>query len=123
MQDLHYGDVLLPLTTSTKRLTSALTRLLGLQHWERMPHHEQDAQLLAGGLYLELGHAQRGGRALRELLDDDVPAGVRNKAWFYLAKIWYERGYMDKAEQALRKINGSCPRSSRPSASICWSTC
>jgi hypothetical protein len=31
---------------------------------------------------------------------------VRNKAWYYLAHVWYARGYMDRAEGALRKING-----------------
>jgi hypothetical protein len=31
---------------------------------------------------------------------------VRNKAWFYLAQVWYARGYLDKADAALRKING-----------------
>ena len=27
-------------------------------------------------------------------------------AWFYLAQVWYARGYLDKADAALRKING-----------------
>jgi len=31
---------------------------------------------------------------------------VRNRAWFYLAQIWYARGYLDKSADALRKING-----------------
>ncbi len=35
-----------------------------------------------------------------------MPTGVRNRAWFYLANVWYARGYLDKAEGALRKING-----------------
>ena len=35
-----------------------------------------------------------------------MPTGVRNRAWFYLAQVWYARGYLDQAEAALRKING-----------------
>ena len=31
---------------------------------------------------------------------------MRNRAWFYLAQIWYARGYLDKADAALRKVNG-----------------
>jgi len=31
---------------------------------------------------------------------------VRNRAWLYLAQVWYARGYYDKAESALRKVNG-----------------
>src|SRR5438105_7719712 len=40
------------------------------------------------------------------LLTNDVPTGVRNRAWFYLAQVWYARGYLDRAEEALRKVNG-----------------
>src|SRR5262249_14816527 len=36
----------------------------------------------------------------------DVPTGVRNRAWFYLAQVWYARGYLERADAALRKING-----------------
>jgi hypothetical protein len=31
---------------------------------------------------------------------------VRNRAWLYLAQIWYARGYLERAEGALRKVNG-----------------
>jgi tetratricopeptide (TPR) repeat protein len=31
---------------------------------------------------------------------------VRNRAWLYLAQVWYARGYYDQAESALRKVNG-----------------
>ncbi len=82
-----------------------------------MPHHERDADLLAGGLYLRWACTTRRAGASRRLLTDDVPAGVRNRAWFYLAKVWYARGYYDRAEQALGHITGhAAPRRSRPSA-------
>src|SRR6202034_319192 len=29
--------------------------------------------------------------------------------WFYLGKIWYERGYFDRSEQALNRIQGQLP--------------
>jgi tetratricopeptide (TPR) repeat protein len=59
-----------------------------------------------GGLYLQLGMHNQAGEVFERLLTNDVPTGVRNRAWFYLAQIWYARGYLDKAEAALRKING-----------------
>ena len=31
---------------------------------------------------------------------------MRNEAWFYLAKIWYARGYYDRSEQSLDHISG-----------------
>ncbi len=104
VRDLHYGDVLFYFYQE-KDLES-LTRLLAYEHWGRMPHHEDDTRLLEGGLYLELGMHNEAGQLFQSVLTNDVPTGVRNKAWFYLAQVWYARGYFDKADAALRKING-----------------
>ena len=78
-----------------------------------MPHHVHDADLLAGGLYLQLGMHNEAGERFERLLTADVPVGVRNRAWFYLAKIWYERGYYDRAEQALGHIQGTLDAGTR----------
>ena len=107
IHDLHYGDVLfLYFQNDEAHDFEALTRLLAYQHWGRMPHDGDDAQLLAGGLYLALGVHNEAGEIFARLLTDDVPTGVRNKAWFYLAQIWYARGYLQRADAALRKVNG-----------------
>ena len=34
---------------------------------------------------------------------------MRNRAWFYLGKVWYQRGYWAQAENALRKVEGELP--------------
>ncbi len=104
IRDLHYGDALF-YYYQDKEL-DALTRLLAYDHWQRLPHHEEEAQLLMGSLYLQLGMHNQAGELFERLLTNDVPTGVRNRAWFYLAQIWYARGYLDKADAALRKING-----------------
>jgi lipopolysaccharide biosynthesis regulator YciM len=104
VRDLHYGDVLFYFYQE-KDLES-LTRLLAYEHWGRMPHHPDETRLLEGGLYLELGMHNEAGRIFQSVLTNDVPTGVRNKAWFYLAQVWYVRGYYDRADAALRKING-----------------
>jgi len=59
-----------------------------------------------GGLYLALGMHNEAGRRFEALLKDPVPSGVRNVAWFYLAQVWYARGYLDKAAAALARVNG-----------------
>src|SRR5258708_37635544 len=59
VQDLHYGDVLFRFYSGDD--FEALTRLEAYEHWNRMPHHEQDAALLAGGLYPSLGMHQEAG--------------------------------------------------------------
>jgi TolA-binding protein len=107
VQDLHYGDVLFYYYQGED--FEAITRLNAYEHWGRLPHHEADSQLLLGGLYLSLGLHNEAGERFEKLLTPDVPAGVRNRAWFYLAEIWYARGYLDKAEQALRQVVGKLP--------------
>jgi predicted negative regulator of RcsB-dependent stress response len=104
VRDLHYGDALFYYYQHDD--LEALTRLEAYEHWNRMPHHEEDAQLLMGGLYLALGMHNEAGRRFEALLKDPVPSGVRNVAWFYLAQVWYSRGYLDKAAMALARING-----------------
>ncbi len=104
VQDLHYGDVLFHFYAGDE--FEALTRLEAYEHWQRMPHNEQDAALLAGGLYLSLGMHNEAGKRFASLLTDKVPAAIRNRAWFYLAKVWYARGYFDRSEASLGKISG-----------------
>jgi len=105
VQDLHYGEVLFQFYAGQE--FQALTELEAFSQWQRMPHHAADADLLAGGLYLSLGMHNEAGRRFERLLTNDVPLGVRNRAWFYLAKIWYERGYYDRSEAALDHIGAS----------------
>jgi hypothetical protein len=106
VQDLHYGDVLWRLYAG-KSDFETLTALEAYQHWGRMPHHSDDAALLAGSLYLSLGMHNEAGRRFEALLTPKVPTGVRNRAWFYLAKVWYARGYYDRSLDALHRINGT----------------
>jgi Tetratricopeptide repeat len=104
IRDLHYGDVLFYYFQDED--FEAITRLTAYQHWNLIPHHEEEGQLLLGGLYLSLGMHNEAGERFQTLLTQDVPTGVRNRAWYYLAQVWYARGYLDKAEEALRKVQG-----------------
>lgn len=106
VQDLAYGDVLFHYWADEDSGLEALTRLEAYQHWGLMPHHAADADLLAAGLYLQLGMHNEAGARFAGLLNARVPLPVRNRAWFYLGQIWYERGYYDQAEQALGRIQG-----------------
>ena len=104
VQDLHYGDVLFHFYAGEE--FEALTRLEAYEQWGRMPRHANDAALLAGGLYLSLGVHNEAGQRFERLLTPDIPVGVRNRAWFYLARLWYTRGYYDRSEAALARISG-----------------
>jgi len=107
IQDLHYGDVLYNLYLGED--FEALTRLEAYSQWQRLTHHADEASLLAGGLYLQLGMHNEAGRRFEALLGPNVPAGVRNKAWFFLARVWYARGYFDKTVESLGRVTGTLP--------------
>jgi hypothetical protein len=101
--DLHYGDVLFQNFIGED--FEALTRLEAYQHWGLMPNHASEADLLAGGLYLQLGMHNEAGRRFQTLLGPEVPAGIRGRAWFYLGQVWYARGYYDRTVEALSRID------------------
>ena len=100
VRDLYYGDVLFYFYQDD--YFDAITRLTAAQEKGRLSHHEADAQLLLGGLYLSLGQHREAGQIFAEVLDrKNVPQPVRDRARFFLGKVWYQRGYYEKAAEAL----------------------
>jgi thioredoxin-like negative regulator of GroEL len=104
VQDLHYGDVLFQYYMGED--LEALTRLEAYEHWQLQPHHQAEAELLAGGLYLQLGMHNEAGRRFESVLTADVPDNVKSRAWYYLARVWYARGYFDRAVESLHRVEG-----------------
>jgi Tetratricopeptide repeat len=104
VQDLHYGEVLFQYYLGED--LTALTELEAFRHWQLLPHHDAESQLLAGGLYLQLGMHNEAARRFEAVLNADVPASVKSRAWFYLASVWYARGYYDRCVDALHKVEG-----------------
>jgi len=103
VKDLHYGDVLFYFYQDD--YFDAITRLLAAQELDRLPNTQGEAELLLGGLYLSLGEHVEAGKIFEKLLDGNASENVRNKAWFYLGKVWYQRGYLDESERALGKVS------------------
>jgi TolA-binding protein len=104
VRDLHFGDALFYYYQGED--FEAITRLLAYKQWGRMPHHDAETELLLGGLYLSLGLHNEAGQRFETLLTQSVPEGVRNRAWFYLGKVWYVRGYLDRSERAINEVRG-----------------
>jgi outer membrane protein assembly factor BamD (BamD/ComL family) len=104
VKDLYYGDVLFYFYQDD--YFQALTRVDAALEQNRISNHLVEARLLRGGLYLSMGQHVEAGKVFKELLNDNVPDDVRNRAWFYLAKVWYQRGYYQDAEHALTAIAG-----------------
>jgi hypothetical protein len=103
VKDLHYGDVLFYFYQDD--YFDSITRLLAARELDRIPHTQGEAELLLGGLYLSLGEHVEAGRIFDALLKQNTTEAVRNKAWFYLGKVWYQRGYLDESERALRQVS------------------
>lgn len=108
IKDLHYGEVLFYYYQDD--FFSAITRLQAAQELGRLPNHEEEADLLLGALYLSYGQHSAAGEIFARLLEGKVDDSVRDRTWFYLAKIWYQRGYLVEAEQALNSIKGKLPK-------------
>lgn len=103
VQDLAYGDVLFYFYQDD--YFDSITRLLAARQLGRVAHTPEEAELLLGGLYLSLGEHVEAGKIFEALLKKNTSEFVRNRAWFYLGKVWYQRGYLEESERALRLVS------------------
>ena len=97
--DPHYGDTLFQFFQD--RYFTAITGLMTSQHFNRVPQHADEAELLRGGMLLSYGMHKEAGEIFAQLIDKGAAPPVRDRAWFYLAKIRYQRGNIDQAEEAI----------------------
>jgi len=114
VQDPHYGEVLFYFYQED--YFPAIVRLLAAQDQAQFPEHGEEAELLLGGLYLSYGHHLEAADIFERLLADSVSQDIRNRTWFFLAKVWYQRGYSDRSRNALGNIEGKLPDNLRREA-------
>mgnify|MGYP001812388523 FL=1 len=108
VEEPHYGEVLFYFYQED--YFPAIVRLLAAQEQGQLEQHASQAELLKGGLYLSYGHHLEAADIFQRLLADNVNPEVRDRTWFFLAKIWRQRGYLDKAQQALDNIGDDLPK-------------
>ena len=108
VKDAHYGEILYYFYQED--YFPAIVRLLAAQEQAKVADHADEAELLKGGLYLSYGHHLEAAEIFERLLADNVNQEVRDRTWFFLAKIWRQRGYLDKSQQALDNIEGELPK-------------
>lgn len=87
----------------------AIVRLLAAQQQQQLRGHAVEAELLLGGMYLSYGHHLEAADIFERMLADNVSSKVRDRTWFFLAKIWFQRGYFNKSLDALNNIEGDLP--------------
>lgn len=107
VQNPHYGEILFYFYQED--YFPAIVRLLGAQQQQQLRRHAVEAELLLGGMYLSYGHHLEAADIFERLLADNTSKSVRDRTWFFLAKIWFQRGYLDRSKQALSHIEGDLP--------------
>ncbi len=107
VRDLYYGEALFHFYRQDD--FTALTHLLAAREAGRVPHHEAEAELLLGGLYLSYGQHERAAAIFEQLLASAPSPAVRDRAWFYLGKVRYQRGLYPEALAALARVGADLP--------------
>jgi hypothetical protein len=105
IQDPHYGDTLFQYFQD--HYFTAATTLMVSQHFGRVSQHSEEAEVLRGGILLSYGLHREAGDIFERLIAMGATPPTRDRAWFYLAKIRYQRGYLPEAENALARIGMS----------------
>ena len=114
VEEPHYGEVLFYFYQED--YFPAIVRVLAAEEQGQLERHAAQAELLKGGLYLSYGHHLEAAAIFERLLADNVNPEIRDRTWFFLAKIWRQRGYLDKAQRALDNIGDELPEDIRREA-------
>ena len=107
VKDPHYGDALFHFYQP--HYFTALTTLMASQQLGRVARHADEAEVLRGGLLLSYGMHTEAGQLFAQLIDQGAPRSVRDRAWYFLAKIRYQRGLPVDALAALARIEAPLP--------------
>lgn len=107
LQAPHYGDALFAFFQDD--YFGALTRLMTSQQRQRLAPHDDEAEVLRGGLLLSYGMHREAGQVFERLIERGATPSVRRRAWFFLAKLRYQRGLMAEADAALGHIDAALP--------------
>ncbi len=107
VRDLHFGEALFHFYQND--YFTSLSRLLIAREAGRIIHHKDDAELLAGGLYLQFGMHDEAERAFRQLLDESSDPALHDRVWFQLGRAHYRQGKHEAALTALERVEGHLP--------------
>src|SRR5262245_867040 len=116
LRDLYFGEALYhayqgQFFDAIQRLDTELAMYHGLDEpgLDTLHFHVNDAEFSVGDFELNYRMHQRAGRAIKAVLEGSVDEAVRNEAAFRLARIHFQKGQLDDAQQALARIKGVVP--------------
>ncbi len=103
----YYGDTLFHFFQD--RYFASVTNLMVSQHFGRVAGHNEEAEVLRGGILLSYGLQREAADIFNRLIALGASPPTRDRAWFYLSKISYQRGYLAEAEGAIARIGNALP--------------
>ena len=112
VRDLHYGMVLFDFYQKNY-FTAAVNLLVG-QEQKRLVNSDAESRLLLGGLYLSYGLHTEAEEIFQALIDEGASPEVRDRAWFFIGKIRYQKQLFQEAEQALNRVGDALDKSLQP---------
>lgn len=98
----HYGDTLFHFYQD--KTFAAITGLMVSQHFERISPHDEEAEVLRGGMLLSYGLHDEAAAVFAALIERNTAQSVRDRAWYFLAKVRHQRGLNAQAQASLDKI-------------------
>jgi hypothetical protein len=120
LRDLHFGEALYHAHQqhyfeALQRLDTEIAQHYGVDEPEldSLHHHIGRAEFCVGDFELHYRMHHRAGRAIKAVLEGDVPEPVRNEAAFRLARIHFQKDQPRAALHALERISGRIPEEIR----------
>src|SRR5262245_6882567 len=116
LRDLYFGEAIYHAMQgryfdALQRLDTELGMYRGLEQPEldTLHYHIDDAEFSVGDFELNYRMHHRAGRAIKAVLEGAVDESVRNEAAFRLARIHFQKGQLEDAQNALGRIHGVVP--------------
>ncbi len=106
LQDLDYGTALYELYQ--ERYYSAAVYLDASLQQQKIQHHRQESELILGSTMLYYGMDQEAEKIFQRYANAQL-GEISDRAWFYMAKLRYQRGLYEGGLQALLNIRAPLP--------------
>jgi tetratricopeptide (TPR) repeat protein len=103
VQSLRYGTTLF--YYFQQDYFNTLTELLAAQELDALGVHSDNAELLRGGVSLSYGMDNTAEQIFEALLAEPGSSADHDRAWFFLAKMAWQRGELERAASALEKMD------------------
>lgn len=105
--DLPYGAALYQLFQN--KTLNAITEIDAGKYRNTLITQPDDAELLRGSLYFNYGLTEDAEQIFNQLLQQQKPESTQDRVWFNLARVQYEDGNFEAAEQLLARIANPLP--------------